>query len=424
MLNRLAVITCTILTILFCTQTVRGCSMCKITVDGKTIVGNNEDSWATNPILWFETSDDYFDVAYLGQQSNDDLQGAINETGLVFDAFLVNPSEKQTGSIHPNKSAFLRRIMQNCKSVRDVKRLIEEEEKWLYYMGMLWFIDPSGESLIVEPDTMILENESYTALSNFKPSEYQDQSKIPLSRYHKAMKLMSTGAKPTPEFCTAVMDTMHACRGSLGEGTLYTSVYDLEEKQVHFYFYHDFSTPVVIDLLAEFKKGDHLILLPELFPPNKEYQKLLNYKTPFNSRATYSMMISCFIIALLLSFYLFIHLTAALIKNRTKALNIESLFVGVLIATNALICILIPLLLLRQPVFYFGISGSLRSFPFTQIEYAPLLIAFVSIPLMAWVFSSLRKRRGFSLYSASITINALILMITTGFNFYWGLIIP
>lgn len=31
-----------------------GCSMYKITVGGKTLVGNNEDSWRNDPIIWFE----------------------------------------------------------------------------------------------------------------------------------------------------------------------------------------------------------------------------------------------------------------------------------------------------------------------------------------------------------------------------------
>jgi hypothetical protein len=401
-----------------------GCSMTKIVHNGKTFVGNNEDSWATHPIIWFETNNAKYDVAYLGQQRNNELQGAINEIGLVYDAFLVNASDNPSNNLHPNRTHFLKSIMQNCSSVREVKKYIEKENKWLYTMGMLWFVDAYGESLVVEPDSMFLENEPYAALSNFRPSDYPDRSTIPISRYHRAMKLMSQGLESTHEYCATVMDTMHSCRGSLGEGTLYKSVYDLDEKLIYFYFYHDYNTEVKFDLLTEFDKGDHTLNISQLFPKNLEYKKLLDYKTPFNSGAIYWILIVSLVLALSLSIYLFVHLVIQFIKQKRSVFEINTFVLGMMIATNMMICTLMPILLLREPIFYFGINGSLRNFPITTIEHFPSIIGILSIPILIWVVQTLWKRRKSLFYSMAITLNTFMLLTITGLSFYWGLMRP
>ncbi|MFH0735267.1 MAG: hypothetical protein V1773_11355 [bacterium] len=64
-----------------------GCSMIKITKNGITIVGNNEDQMNPNTRIWFEHGQNgNYRVAYVGF---DNLypQGGMNEAGLVFDGF-------------------------------------------------------------------------------------------------------------------------------------------------------------------------------------------------------------------------------------------------------------------------------------------------------------------------------------------------
>jgi hypothetical protein len=63
------------------------CSMYKITKNGKTIVGNNEDWLSPNHQFWFESATkSKFGVMYIEQLDNF-AQGAINEVGLLFDGF-------------------------------------------------------------------------------------------------------------------------------------------------------------------------------------------------------------------------------------------------------------------------------------------------------------------------------------------------
>ncbi len=84
-----------IITFLICILLMRvsvfPCSMFKITMYGKTMVGNNEDAWRLDSKIWFETGKDgIYGSAYVG---HDDLfpQGGFNEMGLVYDGFAVYP---------------------------------------------------------------------------------------------------------------------------------------------------------------------------------------------------------------------------------------------------------------------------------------------------------------------------------------------
>jgi len=62
-----------------------------------------------------------------------------------------------------------------------------------------------------------------------------------------------------------ILDAVHA---SGVVNTLYSNVYDLTEKIVYLYFFHDFEEAVAIDLAAELEQGFHVIDIASLFPPN------------------------------------------------------------------------------------------------------------------------------------------------------------
>ncbi|MFN2457290.1 MAG: hypothetical protein ABR502_03715 [Chitinophagaceae bacterium] len=52
--NNLQKLLLTIVVTLFTADTAFTCSMYKLTVNGKTIVDNNEDSWRLTSRIWFE----------------------------------------------------------------------------------------------------------------------------------------------------------------------------------------------------------------------------------------------------------------------------------------------------------------------------------------------------------------------------------
>ena len=264
----------------------RPCSMFKITLYGKTMVGNNEDAWRIDSRIWFEKGEHgNYGAAYVGHEDWFP-QGGLNEAGLAYDGFKVygralhiRKGLKKMGSF-PD---FLKSILRECATVRDVQRMADRYDRRALNGSMLLYVDRSGEYLVVEADTTILGHDEKYVLSNFCPSVTPNLDAVPISRYQRGRAFLRDKADTSLRFCTAVMDTMHECRPGLGDGTAYTSIYDLNQGLIYLYFYHDFRRHVTFDLKKELAKGNHMFIMHSLFPPNSEYIRLTRYKTPFNS---------------------------------------------------------------------------------------------------------------------------------------------
>jgi hypothetical protein len=276
----------------------------------------------------------------------------------------------------------------------------------------------------MEPDALILGNEPYAALVNCRPTEYPDYNKVPVARYHKAMDKLELGPKAGPEYCAQVMESMAACRGRLGEGTLYTTIYDLEKKAIQVYFYHDFSTSVTFDLQEELTKGEHKVSLPELFPENQEYMALLTYKTPFNSDFVRLGLIALLFIISILSLILMYKSVSKHLKGVLDHILSSYLTLFIILSLNLLAAIHLVILLIIQPVFYFGLMGQLANFPITQVVYSPIVIAIGTMGLlMWWGFKSIKKQSSKTV-ELPLKLNICILSLLSLMNIYWHLMIP
>jgi len=265
---------------------VHPCSMFKITLYGKTMVGNNEDAWRVNSKIWFEQGKQgAYGAAYVGHEDWFP-QGGVNEAGLAYDGFKVYPRPLHRSIGGKKMGSFpelLKTILRQCATVREVKQLVDQYDRPFFNGSMLLFIDRSGEYLVVEADTTILGHDQKYILSNFCPSITPDLNAVPIGRYQRGRAFLRDKADTSLRFCTAVMDTMHECRPGLGDGTAYTTIYDLNENLIYLYYYHDYRRVKTFDLKAELAKGDHSIIMHTLFPPNLEYLRLTRYKTPVNN---------------------------------------------------------------------------------------------------------------------------------------------
>jgi hypothetical protein len=263
------------------------CSMCKVTINGHTYVGSNEDSWRMGSRIWFETGTSAkFGCVYVGY---DELpQGGMNEAGLAFDGLTTLPKPIKYDPLKKKISSprdFLKEIMQTCKTVEDVKRFaIQYNRQNFYNHGVLLFADRTGNYLVMESDTLISGNDDKYLIANFCPSITPEDERLTWDRYRKGKLFLSNHINDTSSnFCFALTDTMHQCRKRIGDGTMYSFVADLEKRNFTLCFYHDFEHPVVFNLQQELEKGNHVLQMASIFPPNKEYQKFLDFKTPQNN---------------------------------------------------------------------------------------------------------------------------------------------
>ena len=144
------------------------CTMYKVTQDGKTIVGNNEDWLSPNTQIWFENKGlGTYSVMYVGFM--DMAQGAINEAGLVLDGFSTSwlPVENIEGKTKIDLDHVIETVMQTMSTVEEVKAYYEQFDLSAMASNQLVYIDRSGTYLIIEGDEMIIGEESEKTFSNF-----------------------------------------------------------------------------------------------------------------------------------------------------------------------------------------------------------------------------------------------------------------
>ena len=246
------------------------CSMYKITQDGKTIVGNNEDWINGNSEIWFvPAKDNKYGVMNIGFD-NGFAQGAVNEAGLMFDGFAMSYLEvKNTkGKIKVSMTELIAPIMHKYSNVIEVKEHLSKIDLSILDKSMLVFVDKSGKYLIVEGDELILGNNAEQSFSNFYPSETSNPEMVNIDFYQKGLKqIRETEAKATLDYCSSIMNNFQQ------NLTQYTTIYDLKDGIIRLYHHQNFDNFIELDLAEELSKGEHKLSIPELFPKNTKGYK-------------------------------------------------------------------------------------------------------------------------------------------------------
>lgn len=401
------------------------CSMFKITLFGKTMVGNNEDAWRVNSRIWFETGKGgHYGAAYVGHDDGFP-QGGLNEAGLVYDGFAVyrRPLRPPTGKKDiGNGISFLKSILQQCATVREVQSLVNQYDRGPSNGSMLLFVDKSGDYLVVEADTTILGHDKKYVLANFCPSVTPDPSVVKIARYRRGTAFLQHKEDTSLRFCTAMMDTMHECRARIGDGTTYTTIYDLQEKLIYLYFYHDYHHCVSFNLEKELAKGDHTLLMSGLFPPNPEYTRFTRYKTPFNSTGLRLTLVLVRLLLLLsapclaLIYFLGLKRTASAYATRRYRL----IWLVLLTINLGLACYVCNLLSDRS-IFYFDAPYRKDGAPlFNLSAYFPAVLLLLFIPVT--ITSTLYYRKSRNNYHLSLFVsNTISYVLLLALFAYWGL---
>ena len=160
---------------------------------GKTFVGNNVDYWDSNTRIWFEKgkASEYGSMFF----GFDNLypQGGMNEKGLVFGGLNVKPRANQKGKhlLEFNGRVIMRKIMKECQNVDEVYKILYKYDLTPISDGVLYFVDKSGDYLIVEVDTMMKGSNDNYLISNFCPSQTPDLNsvKIPFFQSPSSRKI-------------------------------------------------------------------------------------------------------------------------------------------------------------------------------------------------------------------------------------------
>jgi hypothetical protein len=395
-------------------------------MNGKTMVGSNYDAYYLSTRIWFEnaTVPGEFGALFSGGRydgNNGVLpQSGMNEAGLTFSR-LAAPTPGYSGLPDPSKkavsnpTAYLKDILHKCATVEQVKEYVKQFDHSYFPEEISVYVDKSGRYLIVEPDTMIFGDDSKYVQANFCPSR-TDPGTVVQQRYIKGLAFLKDKQDTTVDFCTALSDTMSVCRERMGDGTLLTSIRDLNEGMLYLYFYHDFSHQVKFKLKDELAKGDHMFQIPELFTPNDEYEALRNYVIPHNSNTLMIYMLLCAGLFLFSSFYF---LFSFFRRKKTSGYLYMKLILSLL---GIILFYYIYILARNETIFFF--PAPYKDYKFSMLTitaYIPFLLLLLLIPLLITNIK-IFKEKAWSLFSASLfAINNLGYLSFIVLFAYWGL---
>jgi hypothetical protein len=404
------------------TQESIACSGYKITIGNRTIFGSNHDAWFTTPHIWFETATiGKYGTAFTGARFDGENgyapQSGMNEMGLVFERLVAyHPKQASFANRKPisNPTKYLKDILHNCKTVEEVEEYIGKYDHSYFIEDVFIYVDKSGKYLIVEPYKLTIGNDPTYVIANFCPSITPEQNANKLDRYRNGVAFIKNGIDTTLKYCTDLLDTMHVCRKKIGDGTLISSIWDLNNETVNLYFYHDFKTTVQFNLSEELKKGDHIIEVETLFPHNPEFEKLRNYKTPKDS-----ILMGVFIIAsagffLLTSiFFLFQYLK----RRESKKYS----YIQLLLFPIGLI-LFYYMYVLSGPVnvFFFSAPYKHPTNVFISLtSYIPFLLLLLILPFSMINYKLIKEKSWSLLAKWLFTFNNLIYIILIGLFVYW-----
>lgn len=408
-------------------QPTQACSMYKVSANGKTMVGCNEDAWRTTSRIWFVNAKvkDEYGACFTGSRNVGGLarapQSGMNEEGLVFSRLVAYHPKENIDQSHKkqiqNEVTYLTNILQQCKNIGEVKEYISQYDHSVFLMDVFIYIDQSGDYLIVEPYNLIEGNDPGYVLANFCPSITNNESARKQERYRNGEDyLKDHGLKTSLEFCRSMSDTMHVCRKRNGDGTLLTSIWDTQNGLVNLYFYHDYNSTIQFNLSKALALGDHSLSIPELFPENPEFQRLANYKTPFNIPP---MRIALVLIGGLIGFLSLLYFISYFKKRNNSPYNIIKL---TLVVINLLVVVYLFVLATNISIYYFDAPYThYSSYWISLSSYMPFILLFAYIPLSIYIFRFIKaNHKGIGLKSAFVLNNMVYLLLIIGF-YYWGL---
>jgi hypothetical protein len=400
------------------------CSGYKITVGNTTIFGSNEDAWRTTPHIWFEnaTEPNKFGAAFTGSRWDGENgyapQAGMNEMGLAFErlaSYHPKLDKKSTKRQITNPTKYLKDILHTCKTVEEVRDYISNYDQSYFIEDVFMYVDKSGKYLIVEPYQLTIADDPTYVISNFCPSITSEADANQLERYKNGSDLLKSKSDTSLAFCTLLSDTMHVCREKIGDGTLLTSIWDLNKGMVTLYFYHNYDTSVQFNLQEELSKGDHLISVESLFPKNAEFEQLRDFKIPKNT-----LLMGVFIVGAA-GLFLFTSIFFLVVLLRRK----KDPYYPLLQVTYFLLSLML---------FYYMyvLSGSVNVYYFpapyknptnvfvSASSYLPFLLLLLIIPSLFYNFRIVKMKLGSVFTRIILTTNNIIYLMLIGLFFYWG----
>jgi hypothetical protein len=245
-----------------------GCTVIYGTDETNTLGGNNEDFSNPDTMIWFlPPTEGKFGRALVGYDGFV-WQGGMNDQGLFFDAMSIEePVQVEQGNKLKYQGSLPGKALETCADVDCVLDLFDEYHAFDTWAFQYLFGDASGNSVIIEP-LQTNPGGRFLVGTNFLQSTTDENDCRYCLRYWTARSMFEGAATISVELMRDILKETQ-----LGDEnpTQYSTIYDLKQKQIYLYFFHDFEEVKVFDLTEELAKGYHVYKIVNLFPDNYYY---------------------------------------------------------------------------------------------------------------------------------------------------------
>jgi hypothetical protein len=248
---------------------VSACTIFSASNENTVLVGNNEDWFHNNFTLRFYPSLGNYHgyAAFIDANDSNDVRAGMNDAGVFIDSAAVPWSNV---TLDPEKpflnDNWFKRVLRTCESVNDSLELFSRYNLANRWNWQFLIADSFGESVLVSagPDDQVAftrKNETFqlTANGNVAYPEL-GQSASSEWRYNTAFALLNQmSGNLSAEYFTMILDAVAQ------QGTAFSSVYDLINREIYVFFNRNYSFRVIFNLDYELELGYHSYHLPTYF---------------------------------------------------------------------------------------------------------------------------------------------------------------
>lgn len=248
------------------------CTIFKTAKNSKVFAVNNEDY--VNPItmvFFYPAEKGKYGRIYFGYNNNMP-QGGMNDQGLFYDWVAgsktgwVPSSEKQ--DYYGNISE---KILETCANIEEAIELYKKYNYDSFAFAHTMLVDKTGASVIVGWQNGKFDFVRSASFCQIIGNKEKIAEKM-LEVVQKDEKELSVN------FIESILKIVH--EENLYP-TQYSNIYDLKNKIVYVYQFHDYNHVKILDLTQELKRGQHEYFLNSLFPENSA---AIQYRDDYNKK--------------------------------------------------------------------------------------------------------------------------------------------
>jgi hypothetical protein len=228
------------------------CTIFKVTRQGRTLVGNNEDDNNPDTKVWFLVPEEgKYGRVFFGY--NDAVpQGGMNDRGLFFDWVADNPSDdwiRDARKLNYGGSVS-EKILEQAATVEEALRFYEIYNETAFSKSRTMLVDRDGATAIVSwrDGRLHIEKGKSDVIAMGYAGETA-RGKL------NAIRVLSLDS---------VKCTLEACIQGGEYPTQYSNLYDLQRGDVYVYLFHRRQPFVKLNLKAELSRGNHYYNIPRI----------------------------------------------------------------------------------------------------------------------------------------------------------------